>query len=190
MSNGLITPDKYVRITDKTYFVGDEETRRYYDALVLQREFVHTELIAKLRAKHPNLTGIRCMISKTDCDWCNPKFGNLAWDLVLRYKLNNPSVVPGVHQWVSAELCNKHFTPWYYAGVCANDSIFKICYAVNSLGDNSISATTYSKEFNSMLNFLDGDPKLIENKISRWENEVKTRQSALIRQSQTTEKQR
>lgn len=188
MPNNLITPDKYIRITDKTYFVGNEETRRYYDELVLQREFVHPKQIANLREKYQNLTAIRCMISETDCDWCNPKFGNLAWDHTLRYNLGNPSMVPGVHQWVSAELCNKYFTPWYYAGVCANDSIFKICYAVNSLGDNCILATMYGKEFKNMLNFLGGDPKLVENKISRWINNVKARQSALIKQSQTMEK--
>ena len=188
MPNNLITPDKYIRITDKTYFVGNEETRRYHNELVLQREFMHQERIANLRKKHPNLTAICCMISETGCDWCNPKFGNLALNLVLRYNLGNPSVVPGVHQWVSAELCNKYFTPWYYAGVCANDSIFKICYAVNSLGDDCVLATEYSKEFKKMLNFLDGDSKLIENKITCWINEVKVRQNALIKQSQTMEK--
>jgi len=188
MSDKLISPDKYIRITDKTHFVGDEETRLYHNELVLQREFMHQERIADLRKKHPNLTAIRCMVSETGCDWGNPKLGNLALDLVLRYNLDNPSVVPGVHQWVSAELCNKYFTPWYYAGVCASDSIFKICYAVNSLGDNCVLTTTYSKEFDNMLNFLDGNPKFVENKISRWVNEVKARQGALIKQSQTREK--
>ncbi len=190
MSNNLITPDKYVRITDKTHFVGDEETRRYHNELVLQREFIHPEQIANLRKKHPNLTAVCCMISETGCDWCNPKFGNLAWNPVLRYNLNNPSTVPGIHQWVRAELCDKYFTPWYYAGLCANDSIFRLCYAVNSLGDNCILATSYGKEFKNMLNFLGCDPKLVENKISRWINDVKARQGALIKQTLKTEKQR
>lgn len=190
MPNNLIAPDKYIRITDKTYFVGNEETRRYHNELVLQREFVHPKQIANLREKYQNLTAIRCMISETGCDWCNPKFGNLAWDSALRYNLGNLSMVPGVHQWVSAELCNKYFTPWYYAGVCVSDSIFKICYAVNSLGDNCVLTTTHSKEFNDMLNFLDVDPKLIKNKISHWVTEVKVRQGALIKQTLKTEKQR
>jgi hypothetical protein len=187
MLNNLIASDKYIRITDKAHFVGNEETRLYYKELVLQREFMHQERVADLRKKHPNLTAIRCMVSETDCDWCNQKYGNFASNQVLRYNLGNPSVVPGVHQWVSVELCNRYFTPWYYVGVCDSDSIYKICYAVNSLGDNSVSTATYNKEFNNMLNFLDGSHELIENKISFWANEVKSRQCALIKQSQTME---
>ena len=190
MADKLISPDKYIRITGKTHFVGDEETRLYHNELVLQREFIHPEKIARLCEKHPNLTAIHCMISETNCNWCNPKFGNLAGDLVLRYNLNNPSVVPGAHQWVRAELRNKYFTPWYYAGCEAKDSIFKICYAVNSLGDNCILATTHNKEFNSMLNYFDGDYLLIEQKIPCWIASVKEKQNALIKQASTTEKQK
>ena len=189
MSDKLISPDKYIRITDKTHFVGDEETRRYHNELVLQREFVHPEQIARLRKKHPNLTAIHCMISETDCNWCNPKFGKLSWNQVLRYNLSNPSAVPGVHQWVRAELRNKYFTPWYYAGCEAKDSIFKICYAVNSLGDNCVLAVT-NTEFNKMLNYFDGDYLLIEQKIPQWIASVKKRQSTLTNQALTTEKQR
>ena len=186
MSNDLITSDKYVRITDKTYFVGNEQTRRYNNEWVLCRDFMHPEEIAKLRKKHPNLTAIHCMISETDCNWCNPKYAQDAGDKVLKYIFDNPSVITGVHQWMRAELDNKYFTPWYYAGMTVNQSIFKISYAINSLGDNCIRTARADKEFDDMLKFFDVDPKLIEHNMGRWVNGIKSRRYALGSYTQKT----
>ena len=179
MSNDLMSSDKYVRITDKTYFVGNEQTRRYNNEWVLRRDFMHPEEIAKLREKHPNLTAIHCMISETDCNWCNPKYAQDAGDKVLKYIFDNPSVITGVHQWMRAELDNKYFTPWYYAGMTVNQSIFKISYAINSLGDNCIRTARADKEFDDMLKFFDVDPKLIERNMGRWINGIRSRRYAL-----------
>lgn len=186
MSNDLITSDKYVRITDKTYFVGNEQTRRYNNEWVLRRDFMHPEEIAKLRKKHPNLTAVHCMISETDCNWCNPKYGKDAGDKVLKYIFDNPSVITGVHQWIRAELGGKYFTPWYYAGMCVDESVFKMNYVINSLGDNCILTAIADKEFNNMLKFFDGASDLIERNMGRWVNGIKSRRYALSCYTQKT----
>lgn len=179
MAKNSISSDNYLRITDTNYFVGNENTRYYQDELVLCRDYMHTKEIANLRKKHPNLTAIHCMISKTNCNWCNPKYGEAMGNKVLRYNLRNPSVEPGVYQWVRAELCNTHFTPWYYSGVCVDDSIFKIDYTINSLGDKCILTATADEEFSNMLNFFDGAPAQIECNITRWIEDIKARKKGL-----------
>ena len=189
MSKNLITPDKYVRITDKTYFVGDENTRFFHDEFLLCRDSIHPDEVAKLREKHPNLTAIHCMVSKTFPNgWRNPKLDKRVLYPVFNYNLDDLSVNLGVYQWVRAELCNKYFTPWYFSAMCPDDSCYKICYAINSLGDNCIWTAKVDREFDIMLKYLDGDPKLVKGKISRWINCIKARQSAFIKQSQTKHK--
>ena len=187
MTTYSITPDNYMKITDRAHYVAGHGTRVYQGELVLCRDFMHTEEVAKLRQKYPNLTAIHCMISETVPDfWFNQKLGQHQFNPVFCYYMDNPSVVPGQYQFVRAEFCHKYFTPWYFASMCPHE----ICYVVNSLGDNCILTAKANTEFNDMLNFIDGNPRFIKSKISRWMKSVKVRQGALIKQTLKTEKQR
>lgn len=184
--NNVITPNDYVRITDKTWFVGNEETRKYHGEWVLTRDYIHTKEVAKIRKEQPDVTAVHCMISESDVPWGEDRLGENRYDKVLKYRLDNPSVVPGMNKYMRVEFHNLYFTPWYWIGcqyVEPDYMHFKICYTVNSLGDDCVGALLYNKDIKEMLNFFDGSA-LFDRKMKLWNDSIETRQRLLLNTAQ------
>ncbi|MBO7509091.1 MAG: hypothetical protein J6T57_02340 [Alphaproteobacteria bacterium] len=183
MLNNVITPADYVRITDKTWFVGNEETRKYHGEWLLCRDYIHTEEVAKTREKHPDVTAVHCMISESKQPfWGDDRLGNNQFDKVLQYRFDNPSVVPGIQQYMRVEFRNLYVTPWYWVGfnyVLPEYRQFEICYTINSLGDKCVGALRYNKDIEEMLEFFDGCA-LFDRQMKLWKDSIETRQRLLL----------
>ena len=144
-----IKDTEYITIKLNGVFVGDKQTSTYRDAYIATLSPVDT--LVQLNKNHPNVSEIHCMTSITH--GTPNKFGN-------------PLSQHGPIAWFRVKTVDGTVSPWYCAG--SSHSNLKTYWAglceetcINCINNDN-------GDFYNLLKKLDGNPKHIKNKMSRF----------------------